>query len=241
MRASSLRLWRGEITRRFSGDHVSIRSMGFFDSFPPPEPPKPPRRPRRPAWRSPGRNVKPVALAVDDILVRREELAVYVNDFSVYPNGFTLTITTLRRQQAGAGGWDGHPGHHPNPFGPRRNRGGGGSAEELEGIFRFGVRFADGRSGAFEGLGAWRGEVVEAPAAPFVSMHAGHGNESEWVQGLWVWGIPEEGDVELIYSWLAEAVPESRVVVDGDVLRDAAARAVTLWDEPDYAEDGDGA
>jgi hypothetical protein len=215
--------------------------MGFFDSFPPPEPPKPARRPRRPAWRGPGRNVKPVALAVDDILVRRGELAVYVNGFSVYPNGFTLTITTLRRQQAGAGGWDGHGLHHPNPFGPRRSRGGGGSAEEVEGIFRFGVRFADGRSGALEGLGVGRGESVEPPAAPVISMHSGHGNESEWVQGLWIWGIPEEGDVELIYSWPAESVSESRLEIDGDVLRDAAARAVTLWDEADEPEEGDGA
>jgi hypothetical protein len=219
--------------------------MGFFDTFPPPEPPQPPRRPRRPAWRSPGRNVKPVALAVDGILVRREELAVYVNDFNVYPSGFTLTITTLRRQRAGAGGWDGHSPRDPSPFGPRRNRGGGGAAEEVEGVLRFGVRFADGRSGVLEGLGAWRGESGlgdgEPPAAPVVSTHSGHGNESEWVQGLWVWGIPEEGDVELIYSWLAESVPESRFLLDGDVLRDAAARAVTLWDEAEESEEGDGA
>jgi hypothetical protein len=216
--------------------------MGFFDSFPPPEPPKPPRRPRRPAWRSPGRNVKPVALAVDDILVRREELAVYVGDFSIYPNGFTLTVTTLRRPRLGSGGWDGHPAHHPNPFGPRRGRGGVGPAEEPEELLRFGVRFADGRSAAVEGLGAWRGDGgrdVEPPTPPVVSMHSGHGNESEWVQGLWVWGIPEQGDVELIYSWLAESVPESRVEVDGDAVRAAAARAVTLWDEPDDPEEGD--
>ena len=210
--------------------------MGFFDSFPPPEPPRRPRRPRRPAWRTPGRNVKPVALALDGILVQRDELAVYVNGFNVYPDGFTLTVNTLRRQPESAV-WEDPRSHHPNPFGPRRYRGATASAEELEGVLRFGVRFADGRSGVAEGLGAWRGEVGP-PSQPAISMHSGHGNESEWVQGLWVWGLPDEGDVELVYSWGAEAVPESRFELSGDVVREAAARAVTLWDEAEY-EHGD--
>lgn len=212
--------------------------MGFFDSFPPPEPPKPPRRPRRPAWRSPGRNVKPVALGVDGILVQHSELAVYVNGVNVYPDGFTLTVNTLRRQTESAG-WEDPRHRHPNPFGPRRHRGGSAaaaSAEEFEGVLRIGVRFADGRGGVVRGFGEWR-EEVEPPVPPVVSMHSGHGNESEWNQGLWVWGIPEEGDVELVYSWLAEEVPESRFELDGDVVREAASRAVTLWDEPEDEHD----
>lgn len=213
--------------------------MGFFDSFPAPEPPKRPRRRRQPDWRMPARNVKPVALAFDAILVQREELAVYVNGVNVYPNGFTLTVSSLRRQSESAGLRDSRI-HDPNPFGGHRHRGLAAAAEDVAGVLRLGVRFADGRSGVVEGFGVWRGDA-EPSAPPTVSLHSGHGNESEWVQGLWVWGIPEAGDVDVVYSWVAEAVPESRLGLDGDVLREAATRAVTLWDEPeDEHEDEDG-
>jgi hypothetical protein len=211
--------------------------MAFFDSFPPPEPPKRPRRARVPAWRMPDRNVKPVALAFDAILVRREELAVYVNGVNVYPNGFTLTITTLRRQTESAGPRE--PGsRNPNPFGSHHYRGVPASTEDLEGVLRLGVRFADGRSAVADGIGMWRGDD-EPSGPPTVNAHSGHGNESEWVQGLWVWGIPEAGDVDVVYSWAAEAVPESRFELDGDVIREAATRAVTLWDDSEYDHEGD--
>ena len=58
------------------------------------------------------------------------------------------------------------------------------------------------------------------------------GTESEWVEKFWVWGVPADGDAELVYSWPAEDLPESSLPIDGDLLRDAAARAVTLWAEP---------
>ena len=184
----------------------------------------------------PGRNVKPVALAFDAILVQREKLAMYVNGVNVYPNGFTLTVNTLRRQSESAGSQD-PVSRSPNPFGSRHYRGVAAPAEDLEGVLRLGVRFADGRSAVAEGHGVWRGDA-EPSAPPTVNAFSGHGNESEWVQGLWVWGVPEEGDVDVVYSWVDEDVPESRFGLDGDVLREAATRAVTLWDEPEY-EHGD--
>ena len=178
----------------------------------------------------PPRNIKPVALAVDGLLVHREALAVYVNGFNAYPEGFTFTVNSLRDhpypRDVRAPGFQ-----HANPFGRHGHRGEPESPEERERALRIGVRFGDGAASVAESHGGWLG--VDRPLAPpTITSHSGGGSESEWTQNFWVWGIPETGDVELFYSWSAEAVPDSHLVIDGDALREAAARAATLWPEP---------
>ena len=178
----------------------------------------------------PPRNIKPVALAVDGLLVRREALAVYVNGFNAYPEGFTFMVTSLRDQpyprDVRAPGFQ-----HANPFGRHGNGMRRALPEDRESVLRIGVRFADGASTVAESHGGRLG--VDRPLAPpTISSHSGSGSESEWKENFWVWGIPEAGDIELTYSWSAEAVPDSHLVIDGDALREASARAVTLWPEP---------
>jgi hypothetical protein len=68
-------------------------------------------------------------------------------------------------------------------------------------------------------------------------MRGGHGGTGRWQQNLWVWGLPEKGDVDLVYSWAAEEVAESRLELDGDALREAAGRATLLWPEPEEEEE----
>lgn len=214
--------------------------MGFFESFPPPEPPQRPRRPRRPLWRGPQHIVMPIALAVEAVLVRNATKAVYVNGFDVYPYGFACTVTTLiRRSGVGASSRRPQPFvRTANPFAGLSPRGGEPpTPEEIEQALHIGVRYADGRTAEVQGRGDWRG-ATRPPEQPLISVTSGHGSENEWVQGLWAWGIPEAGDIELVYRWPAEHVSESSVILDGDLLRSAAARAVTLWDEPE--DEGDG-
>jgi hypothetical protein len=178
----------------------------------------------------PPRGVKPVALAVDGLLVHREALALYANGFNAYPAGFSFALTSVRDhpypRDVRA------PDFRPaNPFGSRRPRGEPGSREELLSVLRVGVRFTDGGSVFAANHGAWRG--VDHPLEPpTITSYSGSGTESEWVERFWVWGVPAGGDVELAYSWPAEDVPDSSLLIDGDALREAAARAVTLWGEP---------
>lgn len=213
--------------------------MGFFESFAPPEPPRRPRRPRLPSWRGPQHNILPVALPVDAVLIRNDTKAVYVNGLDVYPHGFTFIINTLiRRPNVGAvRRQPGSFGRMANPFAGLSPRGGEPpTPEEIEQAFRIGVRYGDGRAAEVEGHGRSRGGTRPSEQ-PLVSLTSGHGSESEWTQGLWAWGIPEAGDVELTYRWPAEQVYESSVTLAGDLLRDAAAHAVILWDEPE--DEGD--
>ena len=212
--------------------------MGFFDAFPVPEPPEPPRPARSRVWHAPGRNIVPATLVVDGLLVRRPELVVFANDFRVYPFGLGFAVNVLRRPR--------RPGEDyevrtESPF--RGNRRARGREAERGRDLRFGVRFADGRSAATgPGLVPSRARGVSPrPEPPLISMRGGRGCNGFWQQMHWVWGLPEKGNLDLVYSWPAEQVPESRLKLNGDALRDAAGHATVLWDEPEEEEDGDAA
>ncbi|MBR7833231.1 hypothetical protein KDL01_08140 [Actinospica durhamensis] len=206
--------------------------MGFFDAFPVPEPPEPPRRAPARAWRDPGRNVMPVTLVVDGLLVRRPEFAVFLNDFRVYRSGFAFAVNVLRKPRRPG---EDHDRRTESPFDhPRRVL---GSEAKVRRDLQFGVRFADGR-GAAIGPGLVPPHARGSrPEPPLISMRGGHGGNGYWQQALWVWGLPEEGDVDLVYSWAAEDVAEARLSLDGDALREGAGRAAVLWEETEELEE----
>ena len=206
--------------------------MGFFDSFPLPEPPKPPRRPRSQVWQDPGLSIVPATLVVDGLLVRRPEFAVFANDFHVYPYGFEFEVSVLRRPRPPGENYD---VRSDSPFRSYRRAGGREAGADRD--LRFGVQFADGRAAATEQFRPVAGDA--RPEPPTIKMRGGHGGNGRWQQTLWVWGLPEEGDVDLVYSWPAEDVSESRLELDGDRLRAAAGRAVVLWEEPEADEEED--
>lgn len=207
-------------------------SMGFFDSLRragPAEPP--PARRTLPEWFHPARNIMPAALPVNRLLVRRPELAVFVSLLQVYPRGFEFDVNVLRRR-TGPGGFDtvkdspfaGRLPPQPNPLGV--------GGDEGRGFLNLGVRYADGRSAVSEGRVRPPFADVDPPTPPVISPGSGRGMPGEWRQRFWVWGLPEAGDIEIVYSWPAEEVAESVLGLDGDAVREAAQRAVTLWQEP---------
>jgi hypothetical protein len=210
--------------------------MGFFEAFPVPEPPEPPQRVRQPISHGPGRNVVPGTFAVDGLLVRRPEFAVFANDFRVYPYGFEFAVTVLRHP------W--RPDEEQDlrtasPFGNHFRR--GHDDPERGRHLRLGVRFADGRDAATgPGLIPPRTPSPQ-PRPPHIHMRGGHGSNRLWQQTLWVWDLPREGDIDLLYIWPAKDVPASQLTLDGDALREAAGRAVTLWEEPEQEDEDDAA
>lgn len=210
--------------------------MGFFDAFPVPEPPEPVRPARSRLRHEPGRNILPTTLVLDGLLVRRPEFAVFANDFRVYPFGFGFVINVLRQPRRPG---EDHDLRAESPF--RSDRRARGRGAERGRDLRFGVRFADGRSAATgPGLLPPRAAGPQTEP-PLISMRGGHGSNGFGQQTHWVWGLPEKGDLDLVYSWPAEEVPESRLQLDGDALRDAAGHAKVLWDEPEEQEEDDDA
>jgi hypothetical protein len=205
--------------------------MGFFDSLPKPVPPEPPQYFQHPPWVEPGRNIMPATLAVDGVLVRTPTVGVFADGFRVYPYGFSFGITILINGSAGE-----EQAEDPFRLYPRFRQTEPTPADR-DNALRIGVEFPNGRGASIFSPREPEDES-EAPQPPVISLEgANSGGSNRWTLGFWVWDLPKSGDVSIVYSWLARSVPESRLTLDGEILRAAAARAVVLWPEPD--EDGD--
>ena len=190
--------------------------MGFFDSLRRAGTPEPQAGRRTlPEWFHPARNVMPAALPIDRLLLRRPELAVFVSLLQVYPRGFEFDVNVLQRRTADGGFDTLAPG-----------------AAEHGSLLNLGVRYADGRSAVSDGRLRPPFGDADPPTPPVISPRGGGSSPGERWQSFWVWGLPEAGDIEIVYSWSAEEVSESVLSLDGDAVREAAQRAVTLWEEP---------
>lgn len=196
--------------------------MGFFDSLPRPEPAPRLRRPKPPAWACP-EDVVPACVPFTRLLVHTTDLAVFVDNVRVYPNGVELTVH-VRRPRNEDDVHDREPVGSPfGRFGPFAD-----SGDSADRYLRLGVHYADGRRARADRAHRL-GSTVEPP---LVSYSRAGGGEGYWDQDVWIWGLPAEGSVTVVYSWLAEDVPEASFVLDGQELRAAATRATTLWPEP---------
>jgi hypothetical protein len=51
-------------------------------------------------------------------------------------------------------------------------------------------------------------------------------------QSFWLTPLPPAGPLEVVCSWPAHDIPESRTVLDGAVIAQAASRAEVLWPPP---------
>jgi hypothetical protein len=198
--------------------------MSFFE--PPPPPPEPPQGPPTPEWIGPPGNELPASVTLDLVLARTDELALFVHSGRAYTRGFAFSVGLTRR----------HPpedGHDPTAVWHPGRRGG------FEDTLRFGVAFADGRKATIFDRHPWRGDPEHRETPDIVLLQrGGGGGGSTWDVTFWLWPLPPEGPVAFVAEWPAEAVALTRVELDSAVVRDAAARAVTLW--PGSAPPGPG-
>jgi hypothetical protein len=200
--------------------------MSFFE--PPPPPPEPPRdAPPAPEWFGPPENMLPASFPLDLVLVRTGELALVVHSGRSYENGFEFTLGLHMRKP--------REGHADHPLmGWHAARHGGFDDKTL----RFGIAFADGRKATIFDPHPWWGDPERSETPEIVLMQrGGGGGGARWEFGFWAWPLPPEGPIEFVAEWPSEAIGLTRVELDSGVVRDAAARAVILWD----AEPGHGA
>jgi hypothetical protein len=181
--------------------------VSFFDQ-PPPAPPPPDYR--TPEWLAPPENVIPATVALDAVLVRRDDLAIWVADALVYPSGLSFGLFVQRRR----------PGdlHEPPLF---------FGAPAADGP-RFGVQLADGRKVLVEPLGDMR-PFLERPTRAVLRPRSGSGGPGRSRAEMWLWPLPPPGALTFVCEWAAEGVPESRAQVDATTIVEAAGRAVEMW------------
>jgi hypothetical protein len=99
---------------------------------------------------------------------------------------------------------------------------------------RIGVRFSDGRTAGREAaFGASpfdiRKDEYGVPTDPIVRLTGGGGGSHGYHFGVWVFPLPPEGPLEVVVSLLALDESEQRVVLDGGLIRAAAAKAQVIW------------
>lgn len=94
---------------------------------------------------------------------------------------------------------------------------------------RLGVQFADGRRASADQFRLHFPLEEQQLQPPVMHRNNGSDNDNDWRQDFWVWGLPAQGPVTLVYDCQAENLPETRLALDGDLLRSAAANAQALW------------
>jgi hypothetical protein len=184
------------------------RPVRFFDE-PPPSPPSPPSY-RTPEWIGPPENVIPATVALDAILLRRPELAIWIADALVFPSGLSFGINIQRRERSDA--------HEPPMFfGPV-------AADDP----RFGLQLADGRKVVVRRLGEMQ-PFLKRPDQPVLRPRSGSGGANRSRADMWLWPLPPAGPLTFVCAWPAEAVGETSVQIDAAPILAAASRAVEMW------------
>jgi hypothetical protein len=192
--------------------------MSFFDSIPqPPSPPEAPRR-RIPAWMRPD-TVIPGSVPAESVLIHTEQVAVAIGSVRAYPNGFEFAVyVRLRREDETS------LAVHTDVF-ERPRRGTGKDGDQL----RLGVLYSDGRRAATTGGQHWLPPGDDDDGRLVLQQGGGGGSSLAFEWDFWVHPLPPSGPVTLVASWLQHGVAESSAELDGDAIRAAAGRAVTLW------------
>ena len=200
--------------------------MSFFE--PPPPPPDPPQAAApTPEWVGPPENVLPASFPLDLVLVRTDELALFVHSGRAYPHGFEFTVGLRTRKAREQRRDDPMMGWHASRHGDFDDE-----------MLRFGVAFADGRKATVFDAHPWWGAPESPPKPEIVLMQrGGGGGGSSWNFDFWTWPLPPDGPLAFVVEWPAENIALTRGELDSALVRDAAGRARTLWD----AESGEDA
>ncbi len=180
--------------------------MSFFDE-PVATPPEPPDY-RSPEWSGPPDNVIPATVALDVVLVRRPDLAIWVADALAFPAGLCFGLNILRREP--------ESDHRPSLFGPR------GPA-----ALRFGLRLPDGTKILDDR--PQQSKSSQAPKQPVLRRTSGSGAMHFSQQKWWLWPLPPSGSLTFVLAWPAEEVDETSAQLDTNPILAAAARAQVMW------------
>ena len=180
--------------------------------------------PGEPDWVTERERFRPAGLDWRVVLVDTADVVCYLNEVRVYPSGFRFHVHALLRP--GATDWA------RTAFSTRRPRGGPepSGGEGSEGAFLFGVEYEDGRRAAI-GIGPHgRSRFVEELGVfPVLRLERASSVSDESDSEAVLYGLPGKGSLKFHARWSALGAAESSVELDGDALRDAAARALPLW------------
>ena len=179
--------------------------MGFFDEFPDIEPESP--APHRP-WDLPNAEIPGIVPTQTLMIGRTDQVAVAVTGLSAYAEGFEFFVTARTRPPGTAGDRESRP-----------DRG------MIRGSFRLGLLLSDGRK--VFGDYAYNTEPTGPVLRAYLTGGRLHSHFSRW----WAWPLPPAGPLEFVCEWSALGIPETRAVIDAQLILDAAGQSTLLWPE----------
>ena len=187
--------------------------MTFFEGLPAPPEPRPHPAPARPVWAGPPSDELPVVIHVGQFLHRAPSLVMGVRSLEVYSTGCCIDLAwVLRRDGLSEQEW----GTLGSGFRmPARGR------APADTDLLFGIEYADGRKAVISDPAPYRLGTEAALTGPMLLGIGGGGttgSDDEWVYSsrLWLWPLPEQGDLRLVAKWDEAGMPETSIVLDGD-------------------------
>jgi hypothetical protein len=183
--------------------------MGIFDDLPPPAPDDE-GRPGGRAWRLPESEF-PQAAASGLLLAQTDEVALAITAVWAYREGFEFWLKAEFR--------------HRNP------RLDGPDGAPYDESLHLGVQFADGRRAV--NVGPLPSHAGDEAAGLILSPHSFGGGRRHQDRSYWVWPLPPAGPVTFACRWTDRGIPDRHVEVEGQLIRDAAARSIQLWPSGD--------
>jgi len=187
-----------------------LEDMGFFDGPAPPARDQDEPAPAGGPWVRPATEFARVA-ASGLLLARTDDIAVAVTAVWAYRDGFEFWLKARFRQgDALAEG----------PYDPVDDS-----------SLHVGVQFADGRKAVNAGtVPSQAGSEAEGLILRPYSFGGGHFHTD---RSYWVWPLPPAGPVTFACRWAARGIAESRIEVDGQLIRDTAEHSIQLWPAAD--------
>ncbi|MGJ3189247.1 hypothetical protein [Paenarthrobacter sp. FR1] len=204
--------------------------MNFFDDFPAPEAVQPVRGARfvPPPWVGAPDHELPTVVHIGQFLHNSPTLMLAVRSASVFSVGCMFDLVwIIRRADEDNVEW---ATLHATIFQHGPNMGPHSADRQL----LFGVQLPDGKRArtGLQDMGAHM-NPTQQPEPPTLTFRGGGGSggddEVSASGNLWLWPLPDDGEVRLVAQWKALGMEEAFIVLDGAQLRAAAARAQPFW------------
>ena len=194
-----------------------------------------------PRWDRPSEGALPTVVGISEPFARTDNVAFVLDHLNVYPNGFQLLLVVMTNprlpDEFRMGGFESFsliaaathavPDAEKTPVPPRPpfRRG------MLDGAPRVGIRFSDGRSAGTEPQSIFDVPKDEdgVPTEPVIVGGGYGGGGGRFRFEYWVFPLPTPGPLEVFAEWAVAGLHESRVVISGDEVCEAAQRAIVLW------------
>jgi hypothetical protein len=153
------------------------------------------------------------------ILARTVDTLVAVTNLRAYPTGVAFTVLLRLRPPGVAGHNWMDPGDEPLfPF----DNGDPGQA------LRLWVEDGEGRRSGHPDQQV-DAMAEPAPSQPLLQARGGGGSETDYEAECWLWPLPPGGPLTFGCAWPARDIPETRVTLDVEPVRQAASSVVPVF------------